>query len=63
MVFELYPLARRGIPLARIADSSARRHADGAAVWLECPIDSASAFDGYAIRSVYEDLEELEAPW
>lgn len=83
-------IERRGIPLVLIADSSARRHADGAAVWLECPVDSASAFDSYAtamslinllatgvmgthvretrtriaaITSVYEDLDELEAPW
>jgi len=28
--------------------SSARRHADLAAHWLECPIDSVSAFDSYA---------------
>jgi len=38
----------RGIPLILIADSSARRHADRAAHWLECPIDSVSAFDSYA---------------
>ena len=83
-------IERRGIPLVLIADSSARRHADGAAVWLECPIDSASAFDSYAtamslinllatgamgahvrvtrtriaaITSIYDDLDELEAPW
>ncbi|TFD21768.1 SIS domain-containing protein [Cryobacterium sp. TMS1-13-1] len=83
-------IERRGIPLVLIADSSARRYADGAAVWLECPIDSASAFDSYAtamslihllatgamgahvrvtrtriaaITSIYDDLDELEAPW
>ncbi|TFD51523.1 MurR/RpiR family transcriptional regulator [Cryobacterium sp. Hh11] len=83
-------IERRGIPLVLIADSSARRHADGAAVWLDCPIDSASAFDSYAtamslinllatgamgahvrvtrtriaaITSIYDDLDELEAPW
>ncbi|WP_241987871.1 MULTISPECIES: MurR/RpiR family transcriptional regulator [unclassified Cryobacterium] len=83
-------IQRRGIPLVLIADPSARKHADGAAVWLECPIDSASAFDSYAtamslinllatgamgahvretrtriaaITQVYEDLDELEAPW
>jgi len=39
---------RRGIPLVLIADSSARRHADVATHWLECPIDSVSAFDSYA---------------
>lgn len=41
-------IQRRRIPLVLIADASARRHADGAAVWLECPIDSDSAFDSYA---------------
>jgi DNA-binding MurR/RpiR family transcriptional regulator len=39
---------RRGVPLVLISDSSAGRHADNAAVWLECPIDSPSAFDSYA---------------
>jgi DNA-binding MurR/RpiR family transcriptional regulator len=83
-------IERRGVSLVLIADTLARRHADGAAVWLECPIDSASAFDSDAtamslanllatgamgahvretrtriadITQVYEDLDELEAPW
>lgn len=83
-------IRRREIPLVLIADSSARRYADQATHWLECPVDSVSAFDSYAtamslvnllatgamgaqvresrtriaaITSVYEDLDELEAPW
>ncbi|MFO7690160.1 MAG: MurR/RpiR family transcriptional regulator [Cryobacterium sp.] len=39
---------RRDIPLVLISDSSARRHSGGAAYWLDCPIDSVSAFDSYA---------------
>ena len=77
-------------PLVLIADSSARKYSDQATHWLECPVDSVSAFDSYAtamslmnllatgamgaqvresrtriaaITSVYEDLDELEAPW
>jgi len=80
----------RGVPLVLIADSSARKYSDQATHWLECPVDSVSAFDSYAaamslvnllatgamgaqvresrtriaaITSVYEDLDELEAPW
>ena len=34
---------RREIPLLVIADSSARRHSETAAYWLDCPIDSVSA--------------------
>jgi DNA-binding MurR/RpiR family transcriptional regulator len=37
-----------GIPLVLIADSSARRYSDQAACWLECSVDSPSAFDSYA---------------
>jgi DNA-binding MurR/RpiR family transcriptional regulator len=80
----------REVPLVLIADSSARKYSDQATHWLECPVDSVSAFDSYAtamslvnllatgamgaqvresrtriaaITSVYEDLDELEAPW
>jgi DNA-binding MurR/RpiR family transcriptional regulator len=80
----------RDVPLVLIADSSARTYSDQATHWLECPVDSVSAFDSYAtamslmnllatgamgaqvresrtriaaITSVYEDLDELEAPW
>jgi DNA-binding MurR/RpiR family transcriptional regulator len=80
----------RDVPLVLVADSSARKYSDQATHWLECPVDSVSAFDSYAtamslmnllatgamgaqvresrtriaaITSVYEDLEELEAPW
>jgi DNA-binding MurR/RpiR family transcriptional regulator len=83
-------IRRRGVPLVLIADSSARTYSDQATHWLECPVDSVSAFDSYAtamslvnllatgvmgaqvresrtriaaITSVYEDLDELEAPW
>jgi DNA-binding MurR/RpiR family transcriptional regulator len=83
-------IRRRGVPLVLIADSSARKYSDQATHWLECPVDSVSAFDSYAaamslvnllatgamgaqvresrtriaaITSVYEDLDELEAPW
>jgi len=41
-------LRERGVPVILISDSSARRHAEGAAYWLECPVDSVSAFDSYA---------------
>jgi len=83
-------IRRREVPLVLMADSSARKYSDQATHWLECPVDSVSAFDSYAtamslvnllatgamgaqvresrtriaaITSVYEDLEELEAPW
>jgi len=83
-------IRRREVPLVLIADSSARKYSDQATHWLECPVDSVSAFDSYAtamslvnllatgamgaqvresrtriaaITSVYEDLDELEAPW
>jgi DNA-binding MurR/RpiR family transcriptional regulator len=82
-------LRERGVPVVLISDSSARRHAEGASYWLECPVDSVSAFDSYAaamslmnllasgvlgvdvrdgrtriasITSVYDALDELEAP-
>ena len=82
-------LRERGVPVVLISDSSARRQADGSAYWLECPVDSVSAFDSYAaamslmnllasgvlgvnvregrtriatITSVYDALDELEAP-
>ncbi|SKB00747.1 transcriptional regulator, RpiR family [Agreia bicolorata] len=41
-------LRERAVPVVLISDSSARRHAEGAAYWLECPVDSVSAFDSYA---------------
>ncbi|KQQ10824.1 MurR/RpiR family transcriptional regulator [Rathayibacter sp. Leaf296] len=41
-------LAARGVPIVLLADAQARRFADRAAVWLECPVDSDSAFDSYA---------------
>jgi DNA-binding MurR/RpiR family transcriptional regulator len=83
-------IRRRDVPLVLIADSSARTYSDQATHWLECPVDSVSAYDSYAtamslvnllatgamgaqvresrtriaaITSVYEELDELEAPW
>jgi DNA-binding MurR/RpiR family transcriptional regulator len=41
-------IRQRGIPLVLIADSSARGHGEVATHWLECSVDSASAFDSYA---------------
>ncbi len=41
-------IAALQIPLVLIADSSARRYADQATCWLECSVDSPSAFDSYA---------------
>ncbi|SDZ34275.1 MurR/RpiR family transcriptional regulator [Herbiconiux ginsengi] len=41
-------VAARGVPVILIGDASARRYAEFAAVWLECPIDSVSALDSYA---------------
>lgn len=41
-------LASRGVPVVLLADSPARRYAEQAAVWLECPVDSDAAFDSYA---------------
>ncbi|WP_085476276.1 MurR/RpiR family transcriptional regulator [Rathayibacter oskolensis] len=41
-------LAARHVPVVLVADSQARRFADRAAVWLECPVDSDAAFDSYA---------------
>jgi DNA-binding MurR/RpiR family transcriptional regulator len=38
----------RGIPTILIGDSSVRRAAEHATVWLECPVDSPSPFDSYA---------------
>ncbi|MBF4633515.1 MurR/RpiR family transcriptional regulator [Agreia pratensis] len=41
-------LQERGVPVILISDSSARRYAEGCVQWLECPVDSVSAFDSYA---------------
>jgi DNA-binding MurR/RpiR family transcriptional regulator len=43
----LQTLRERGVPVVLVSDSSARRHAEGATHWLECPVDSVSAFDSY----------------
>ncbi|MGD8195085.1 MurR/RpiR family transcriptional regulator [Herbiconiux sp. P18] len=41
-------LAARGVPIILIGDPSARRYAEFATVWIECPIDSVSPLDSYA---------------
>jgi DNA-binding MurR/RpiR family transcriptional regulator len=41
-------IAARGVPIVLIGDPSARRYAEFAAVWIECPIDSVSPLDSYA---------------
>ncbi|MDO9397943.1 MAG: MurR/RpiR family transcriptional regulator [Herbiconiux sp.] len=41
-------IASRGVPVLLIGDPSARRYAEFAAVWIECPIDSVSPLDSYA---------------
>ncbi|CAD5994877.1 MurR/RpiR family transcriptional regulator [Agreia sp. COWG] len=41
-------LTEQGVPVVLISDASARRHVDEVAHWLECPVDSVSAFDSYA---------------
>lgn len=41
-------IAARGLPVVLIGDASARRYAEFAAVWIECPIDSVSPLDSYA---------------
>jgi DNA-binding MurR/RpiR family transcriptional regulator len=41
-------VAARGVPIVLIGDGSARRYAEFAAVWIECPIDSVSPLDSYA---------------
>jgi len=45
---QLEAIAAREVPCVLIADSSARRYADRVAHWLECPVDSTSAWDSYA---------------
>ncbi|WP_249028220.1 MurR/RpiR family transcriptional regulator [Rathayibacter tritici] len=41
-------LAARAVPVVLLADPPARRYAEQARVWLECPVDSGTAFDSYA---------------
>ncbi|MFB2581496.1 MurR/RpiR family transcriptional regulator [Herbiconiux sp. P15] len=41
-------IAARGVHVVLIGDVSARRYAEFAAVWVECPIDSVSPLDSYA---------------
>lgn len=41
-------LEAHGVPVVLLADAQARRYAERAAVWLECPVDSEAAFDSYA---------------
>ena len=44
----MHAAAELHVPVVLLADSSARRHADGSRVWLECPVDSVLALDSYA---------------
>lgn len=41
-------IAARGVPVLLVGDPSARRYAEFATVWVECPIDSVSPLDSYA---------------
>lgn len=41
-------IAARGVHVVLIGDVSARRYAEFADVWVECPIDSVSPLDSYA---------------
>lgn len=41
-------IAARGVPVLLIGDASARRYAEFAQLWLECPIDSVTPLDSYA---------------
>jgi DNA-binding MurR/RpiR family transcriptional regulator len=41
-------IAARGVNVVLIGDVSARRYAEFADVWVECPIDSVSPLDSYA---------------
>lgn len=41
-------VAARGVPIVLVGDASARRYAEFATVWIECPIDSVSPLDSYA---------------
>ncbi|WP_066040554.1 MurR/RpiR family transcriptional regulator [Herbiconiux solani] len=41
-------IAATGTAVVLIGDASARRYAEFASVWIECPIDSVSALDSYA---------------
>jgi DNA-binding MurR/RpiR family transcriptional regulator len=41
-------ISARGVPVVLVGDASARRYAEFAAVWIECPIDSVSPLDSYA---------------
>ncbi|QJU56046.1 MurR/RpiR family transcriptional regulator [Herbiconiux sp. SALV-R1] len=41
-------IAARGVSVLLIGDASARRYAEFAQLWLECPIDSVTPLDSYA---------------
>ncbi|PPF25021.1 MurR/RpiR family transcriptional regulator [Rathayibacter rathayi] len=41
-------LGVRAVPVVLLADPPARRYAEQATVWLECPVESGTAFDSYA---------------
>ena len=41
-------LGTTGASVVLIADSTARRHAAYADIWLDCPVDAPGAFDSFA---------------
>ncbi|NQX13534.1 MurR/RpiR family transcriptional regulator [Microbacteriaceae bacterium VKM Ac-2855] len=44
----VHALGDRGVPVVLIADGQARRYTEHVSTWLECPVDSVSAFDSYS---------------
>lgn len=44
----VHALGDRGVPIVLLADGQARRYTEHVTTWLECPVDSVSAFDSYS---------------
>jgi DNA-binding MurR/RpiR family transcriptional regulator len=44
----VHALGDRGVPIVLLADGQARRYTEHVSTWLECPVDSVSAFDSYS---------------
>lgn len=44
----VHTLGDRGVPIVLLADGQARRYTEHVSAWLECPVDSVSAFDSYS---------------
>ncbi|NQX27723.1 MurR/RpiR family transcriptional regulator [Microbacteriaceae bacterium VKM Ac-2854] len=44
----VHALGDRGVPIVLLADGQARRFTEHVSTWLECPVDSVSAFDSYS---------------